>query len=529
MLNPYLMTHDPTPTESVTPPPPRQPHLRGARRSTHSGAAWRAVQLLLCLLSLGWGGAQNPLEAYRAASDALAQSAAALDSVESLDALRRAETAFTSLSDLLEPGLRGGLAATFARAEQAIVNESPTDLRVQVAVLRGGVQRALYARALDMAPDDPAAARRLLGVLATDLSFADTDFLGEERAALQRAFERRLAGLGLARLEAIGETREARYETLAELYSYLFLVQDSPRLPPDTQATLLGAIDQLVAGEAQKRALTTLREQLRSFAAAAEPPVQEAADQGRAAEAPERLAETPAAAEERAPASPERGAPRLAESLAEGLADGLLSAAPSTTAEADSAAQQAAPRGAADTTADTTADKTPSAPPAPQAASNAETDGLSARLRTPLLIGAGVLAFAALARLLRRRSPTPRRDLALALLLLPAGYEGLLALAGALAPVVGAPTMAELSRFSLFADPTAQLLWALLTALAVLALGLDKRRDAPIEADPERTRPRVDKGQAVSVSPADTRAAPTAKVTAAQLAASSTLDWDEDF
>lgn len=501
---------------------------------TRPRTARRFLCALLGLLSLGWGlswgAAQNPLDAYRTTRDALAESVAALatDAVASLDALRRAEAAFAPLSRTLEPGLQGGLGATFARAEQAIVNESPTDLRVQVAVLRGGVQRTLYARALGAARSEPAAARRLLGILATDLEFAETEFAGEGRAALQTAFEARLGALSLARLEALENDREGRYETLASLYNYLFLVQDSPRLPPETQATLLSAIDRLVAGEAQEGALTTLRAQLERFAAAATEAAAAAQAAGSAATGRESERDTPAAEHgaQVAPTQvpPTRGPNRLAESLAGSLADSLATAAPGnpTVTPETPDAPRSEPR-----PAQTLEQSTAPAPPAAEAEDAAPTApaeepvGLIGDLRAPLLVAAGVLALAALLQLLRRArsSLTPWRDAALALLLLPAIFEGLLALAAALAPTLGAPALGDLTRFSLFVAPTTQLLWVLLVALAVLLLTRGWRRDsgAGVGEAPEqegRARP-----------PATRTPAPSAS----HLAARSTLDWDEDF
>jgi hypothetical protein len=86
---------------------------------------------------------------------------------------------------------------------------------------------------------------------------------------LETAFERRLAALSLAQLDNLGDDRGSRYETLAQLYSHVFVVQDSPRLPAETQAVLLSAIRALVAREPLAPSLKTLRARLTQFERAA--------------------------------------------------------------------------------------------------------------------------------------------------------------------------------------------------------------------------------------------------------------------
>ncbi len=226
----------------------------------------------LCLF-FGTALAQPILTSYRNATAALRSAVTAFpdDQVESLDTLRRAEAAFRPLGEALEPTLQRGLNETFSRAEEAIVNQSETDLQVQAAVLQGGFGRAIYQQALENAADgDLTGAQNLLGVLGQDLGLADAQFVGTPQDALQVVFESRLAALSLEELGSFGGTLETRYRTLAQLYSYVFLVQDSPRLPPETRDTVVGTIRSLVAERPTDEGMSLLQTQLTEFAGAAQ-------------------------------------------------------------------------------------------------------------------------------------------------------------------------------------------------------------------------------------------------------------------
>ncbi len=439
------------------------------------------ASFLLCF-ALGWATAQEAadlLADYESASTALNESleAFAADQVESLDALRRARDAFAPLAAELTPPLRRGLTTTFASAEGAIGNRSETDLRVQAAVLRGGFQRALYESALETASADLPRAQELLGVLATDLGMTQTVFSNASPRALQTAFEEQLAALSLAQL-GTGDDRESRYEALATVYGHVFLVQDSPRLPAETQATLLSAIQALVTDEPLAPTLETLRAQLTKFgqaaqtagapegvapagaeanpgAAAAEDTVTgdgiadgDAAGDGVAGAADGTLAGKAATgvAGTGAEESAETGAEASTEELAE------IDIAPALTpdvqaADIDAAAAAAEtdnPAGEGDGAVGTPATTNPPAAPVnttPNAAPNtpgtplSPNDQLLSDLRNPLLLIAGALALIGfLGLLFSRRSPVPWRDTALALLLLPVIGEGIIALAPTVSP-----------------------------------------------------------------------------------------------
>ena len=232
----------------------------------------RVTLAALCLLGFGPSLAQS-LNDYQNAATALRESVAAFstDQVQSLDALRRAETAFTPLGGALEPALRSGLQETFNRAEEAIVNQSETDLQVQAAVLQGGFGRAVYQQALrDAAGGDAGAAQNLLKVLGEDLGFENTQFKGTLQRELQGTFEARLAKRSLAQLAGFGGELGSRYRTLAQVYGNLFLVQDSPRLPPETRDTVVRTIRALITEQPTDQGVTLLKAQLTGFARSAE-------------------------------------------------------------------------------------------------------------------------------------------------------------------------------------------------------------------------------------------------------------------
>lgn len=489
----------------------------------------RTLVLMVLCLPASWGSAQTLPADYRRATDALAESVNvfAADPVASLDALRRAEGAFVPLSKGLESGLREGLRATFGRAEEAIVNRSETDLRVQAAVLRGGFGRALYRQALSEASAGNSAggvarARSLLGVLAGDLGFDRQTFQADTPSALQAAFERRLATRSLTELGALGEDREDRYRTLAQLYGYIFLVQDSPRLPAQTQATLVATIQRLVAGEALEPSLETLRAQLERFAEAAA-----ASGRNRLTGAVVADPETSGPENVAAPVpNPATGAAGADNRASSGVENGVDNRAGNSVNPAASRSRTG-PEQAAQAETPTKTVTLPRAPatPAPDSASGPSprntpvtapagpATSLIGELRRPLLIGAGLLALLALALLRPRQSMrTPWHDAALALLLLPAVWEGLMRLAVVLAPAFNLPNLSSLSAYSLFRHPVTQLLWAGLVILAVLCLALGWRTTA---------RTTSEKPAAPSQPPPQPASRP--------LGSSSTLNWDEDF
>lgn len=488
------------------------------------------VLLSLCPLNLGVVFAQPLLSSYQNAAEALRASVAAFpdDQVESLDALRRAKTAFGPLGAALEPNLRRGLNATFSRAEEAIVNQSETDLQVQAAVLQGGFGRAVYQQALESAAaDELANAQNLLGVLGQDLGLAAAQFQESSRAALQGAFEARLAARSLEQLGTFGGDLGNRYRTLAQLYSYIFLVQDSPRLPPKTRDTVFGTIQALVAERPTDAGIRLLQAQLTGFSRRAERAEKDAQAQTgqEQTSAPVSAVSTPVndLAPVNAPAAPPVDATT-------GTTNGTTRATTATSDVASTAANpetnpagapfvppvEPIPDAAVTGNAQPALPSTANVPDQPGTA--AAPPFLSENVRALLFVATGLLALLGLLRLLFTPGLSPQKDAALALLLLPAVAEGLTALAGFLAPLVGQPLLAQIGTYSLFTDPVTQLVWVSLSAAAALCLtagGRTAQRPALRDDEPEAATQA--EGGAAAYTP---RSAPLA---------ASTLNWDEDF
>ena len=510
----------------------------------------------LCLLGLGSSLAQSLLNEYQNAATALKESVAAFstDQVESLDALRKAETAFAPLGQVLEPALRSGLQETFSRAEEAIVNQSETDLQVQAAVLQGGFGRAVYQQALrDAAGGDAATARNLLNVLGQDLGLANARFKGTSQRELQGAFEARLAKRGLAQLAGFGGELGSRYRTLAQVYGYIFLVQDSPRLPPETRDTVVGTIRALVTEQPTEQGVTLLKAQLTGFARRAERAGANTGDTGQNNKGQSNTEQNSAAQTAAQSPSPAAESPATASAdVAANTATSTPTSTPATTT--DPATEPFVPTitGAVMTEdlASGTADAPTTALPGDPVQSNIQDNAvqpgtvqngtvqpemvaalpfLTPERYTIFLMAAGFLSLIGLFRLLFAVSVSPWRDAALALLLLPAIAEGLVALAGFLVPLTNQPLLRQAAAYSLFVNPVMQLAWTLLTAAAVLCLALS-RGTAPARANQKL----ADSDPHAEYEPTRAEPTPTATPQPTQATRSSplttgTLNWDDDF
>ena len=486
-----------------------------------------AVPLFLSLCLFGSVGlAQPPLEQFERATTALERSVAAFpdDQVGSLDALRNAETAFGTLGEGLEPQLRRGMGAAFSRAEQALVNGSETDLAVQAAVLRGGFRRTVYEAALEAAADGQLGrAQTLLAAVERDLGLNEPGVTGSSREALQTAFEARLATLALTRLDTPGGDLESRYRTLAELYSYVFLVQDSPRLLPETRTTVLNTIRALVEDRPVDDGFALLRGQLERFLRNAEAAGEDAAPAQGGQTAQNELQTTQSVASPAATATPANVQTNVQESIpASTSATPPVAPLPTVAASAETGLEDAGLEGTA--SQDTASDAFPTV--------------LGMPLPTLLRLAAGLLALVGLIQLLATlsRNPAPRQGAALALLLLPAVAEGLVALAALLAatdlPFLTGLPLAQAGSLSLFVNPTVQLVWAGLVAAAVLLLAGGQRTARTPKGVPAQNRkaqrretPKVTVGSgaaAPALQPVPTPSRPGS-------AAASTLKWDDDF
>ena len=151
---------------------------------------------------------------------------------------------------------------------------------------------------------------------------------------------------------------------------------------------------------------------------------------------------------------------------------------------------------------------------------------------------AGLLALVGLVQLLTTlaRNPAPRQGAALALLLLPAVAEGFVALAALLAaadlPLLAGLPLVQAGSFSLFVNPTVQLVWAGLVAAAVLLLAGGQRAAPAPKGVPARNWA-SQRQAAPKVTVVSETAAPASVLTPAPSrpggAAASTLKWDDDF
>lgn len=255
----------------------------------------RAV-LVAGLVWGGWVHAQDTLaqdtlaqdtllQSYTLASESLDEAAAALPDDPSLsqDALVRAESALRPLSrDTTSPQLVTALEGVFERAETAIQNRSPTDLSVQAAVLKGGLQRLLYESALqDASAGALDEARGSLAAIAQDLGAEAPQ--GETAQRLFASFDLGAAQVAQRRLSSAQAQREnakgAAYLDLANAYGAFFSIQDSPRLSLSLSPSFAQAFQALVNedGAAFDEALGQLQGQLGSFAAAAQSALEEGA------------------------------------------------------------------------------------------------------------------------------------------------------------------------------------------------------------------------------------------------------------
>lgn len=514
----------------------------------------------LCLF-FGTGLAQPTLTSYRNATAALRSSVTAFpdDQVESLDMLRRAEIAFRPLGGALEPTLQRGLNETFSRAEEAIVNQSETDLQVQAAVLQGGFGRAVYQRALEnAAAGDVASAQNLLGVLGQDLGLADAQFTGTSQDALQGAFEARLAARSLEELGTFGGDLGTRYRTLAQLYSYVFLVQDSPRLPPKTRDTVVGTIRSLVAERPTDEGISLLQSQLTGFAQAAKRTEAAAqADGGRQGGAQDTAASGTAGSG--AP-SPEAETDNEAFVPPVALTPGDVVTDNDTTDNATNNAQPTFlgsatapnPPGATQNSTDqngvtqngavqdgTIQNGTVRNAPGKTTTGDAAVPGVISALPflTPDVLEltfavAGLLALIGIVRLLFAPSVSPWRDAALTLLLLPVVLEGLVAFAGLLRPLVNRPWLEQVGPYSLFTSPVTQLVWVLLSAVAALCLVFGRRVSS--HTDSHAAEAEIDDGRAEPVQDAShsqpqSQSQPQPQSTRSTPLTTGNLNWDEDF
>lgn len=294
---------------------------------------------ILAVLSLSVVRAQEAapdddvLQRYALATENLGVAVDTLqdDAAASRNALDQAFSALLTLSRGSSSTLTESLDRVFGRARTAIDNRSPTDLAVQTAVLRGGFQRLLYESALSaaVAGEGEVARARLLR-LARDLGLGEARLAQVETLAeagpLRRVLEAGVAEQVGARLATLGEQappadRDQAYRALADAYGDYLLVQDSPRVNPESNARFVNAADALVDGdfETYQAALNGLGADLSDLRSAADEGVTaepgEDADAA-AAELPSD-AQQPEAPSDEAPSPQENGEPAAEDQAAE--------------------------------------------------------------------------------------------------------------------------------------------------------------------------------------------------------------------
>ena len=175
---------------------------------------------------------------------------ASIDALESAASTMRLVERDTSSRTLVE-----ALDLAFANARTAIVNQSRTDLAVQTAVLRGGLQRALLESSLESGTVE--AARPGFSQLASELgldvetvdALAAAASLEELLLVYQAGLARSMAGRIQIVQSQFPESQESAYITLAGVYGMSLSLQDAPRTPASLNSDFAELIQAVVAAD----------------------------------------------------------------------------------------------------------------------------------------------------------------------------------------------------------------------------------------------------------------------------------------
>ena len=286
----------------------------------------RNLVMIALTVALAWSTAwaQEPddlLQRYDLALERLSASVAALPEASSI-AREELDSAVNTMRTLARTtdntALIAAMERIFERAREAIANQSAVDLAVQVEVLRGGFQRLVYDAALQsaIADDLPTARARLLEVAAdVGVPEATLAVIADEQrriGQLRYALEAGVASVVRQRLATAAELApndlDAAYRALADAYGDFLLVQDSPRMPGDVNATFVDAANALVDAQVEPLAarLDTLGQRFASLQEAAAAALEGApTPEGVAPAEPAELPATQADAPTPAPAAPE--------------------------------------------------------------------------------------------------------------------------------------------------------------------------------------------------------------------------------
>lgn len=221
-----------------------------------------ATTLIALLLGSATAQEDSLLQRYDLAIENLEIAVASVpsDGLQARDELERALNALLTLStNATSPTLVQAMERTFDRTRIAIENQSQTDMAVQTAVLSGGFGRLVMDSAFTAAANgDTALARTRLVHLAGRLGFAEGDLAQLQEApnatAMRLAFEAGAADVIAQKVrlteELVATDQAAAYEQLASAYGESLLIQDSPRVGPELNRSLVSAANALVGANA---------------------------------------------------------------------------------------------------------------------------------------------------------------------------------------------------------------------------------------------------------------------------------------
>ncbi len=219
------------------------------------------------------------------------------DAQQSIEALNDASQMLRPLSSSSSSNVIPALERTFERAKTSVQNQSPADLEVQIAVLKGGFWRLVYESAIEASTaGDLGVAKLRLAQLAQDMGLAETVTTeinsSDQAIAILTALELGIATRMQEELIAVrtlvessadlGDTQALSYQRLANAYSLYLPVQDSTRSSSGLSASFNDAFVSLVASDTEVllsnlETLTSLTSNFSSAALAANTGLQQEA------------------------------------------------------------------------------------------------------------------------------------------------------------------------------------------------------------------------------------------------------------
>ncbi|MEZ4631092.1 MAG: hypothetical protein R2880_10355 [Deinococcales bacterium] len=176
----------------------------------------------------------------------------------SSERLQLAEDTFNRLlqTQVISSGIVQGVRQTFERSKEAVINRSLTDLIIQNAVIKGGLQRLVYESALGEASQHQELARGRFAQLVEDMKLSEernTQLMaGLDKGIWQPVIDVAIAEQMTLELDKAKELLankqyENTYAALAKVYSSYIPIQDSPSLTADAGTALIDTIGSVVA------------------------------------------------------------------------------------------------------------------------------------------------------------------------------------------------------------------------------------------------------------------------------------------